>query len=129
VGNFTIRVMRQRHSGGSIGFRVEDRFAYITDTDPDENHVSFLRGVQVAFMDAMYDSDDYKAAANQPGHKADHGSHLGVSSIAKQSGVSRLGLIHINPSYSESRCQAMIAESVRIFPSTFVPDEGSPIII
>lgn len=129
VDDFTIHTLRQQHPGGSVGYRVDDRFAYVTDTDPDDNHVKFLKGVPVALIDAMYDSNEYQAVTGGGGGKADHGSNLGVASVAKEAGVSQLGLIHINPSYSEAQCRTMVDESKEILSSTFIPDDGVPIII
>jgi len=128
VDDFTIHVIQQDHPGGSVGFRVDDQFAYVTDTDPDENHVAFLKDVPLALIDAMFDSDDHKAAAISKG-KADHGSNLGVAAIAQRAGVGRLGLIHINPSYSKEHCEDLVAESRAIFPTTFIPEDGVPIMI
>jgi ribonuclease BN (tRNA processing enzyme) len=47
-----------------------------------------------------------------------------VASVAKKAGVSRLGLIHINPSYDERRCEAMLDASRRILTNTIIPVEG-----
>lgn len=129
VGDFTVRLLKQRHTGGSVGFRLDDCFAYITDTDPDELHVPFLSGVDLVFMDAMYDAAEYRATGGTATSKLDHGSNLGVATIAKEAGVARLGLIHINPSYSEQRCNAMVKESKSILPSTTIPNEGVPISV
>jgi ribonuclease BN (tRNA processing enzyme) len=127
IGEFSVRVLRQRHSGGSAGFRVDDRFAYVTDTDPGERHVAFLNGVEVAFMDAFYDSAEYAAAGGAPGERLDHGSNAGVAAVAREAGVGTLGLVHINPSYDAERCQAMLEESRTIFAPTLMPEDGMSI--
>ena len=128
IGEFSVHVLRQRHSGGSAGFRVDDCFAYVTDTDADERHVPFLDGVEVAFMDAFYDSDEYAATGGTPGERLDHGSNAGVAAAARQAGVKTLGLIHINPSYDAERCQAMLEESRTIFAPTLMPEDGVELV-
>jgi ribonuclease BN (tRNA processing enzyme) len=127
IGAFSVRLIRQRHSGGSVGFRVDDCFAYVTDTDADERHVSFLSGVDVAFMDAFYDTAEYRASGGTSTDKLDHGSNASVAAVAKEAGVRALGLIHINPSYTDERCSAMLEASRTIFPHTIMPEDGVPI--
>jgi ribonuclease BN (tRNA processing enzyme) len=127
IGDFSLRLMRQRHSGGSVGFRVDDCFAYVTDTDADERHVPFLSGAEIAFMDAFYDTAEYRASGGGAGQRLDHGSNESAAALAKEAGVGTLGLVHINPSYDEHRCSAMLAESRAIFPSTVLPEDGAPI--
>jgi ribonuclease BN (tRNA processing enzyme) len=127
IGEFAVRVVRQRHAGGSAGFRVDDCFAYVTDTDADERHIPFLSGVEIAFIDAFYDSAEYHASGGGPNTRLDHGSGAGVAKIAQESGARTLGLIHINPSYDEQRCVAMLEESRTLFPSTVMPEDGVPI--
>jgi ribonuclease BN (tRNA processing enzyme) len=129
IGEFSVRVLRQHHSGGSAGFRVDDCFAYTTDTDADERHVAFLSGVQVAFMDAFYDAADYQASGGTATKRLDHGCDTGVAEIAQQARVETLALIHINPSYSEARCSAMVDHARSVFPSAVMPEDGVAIEI
>jgi ribonuclease BN (tRNA processing enzyme) len=127
IGDFTVRLIRQRHSGGSVGFRVDDCFGYVTDTDAEDRHVAFLSGVEIAFMDAFYDSAEYRSAGGGARQRLDHGSNATVAAVAKEAGVGTLGLVHINPSYDDARCQVMLEESRMIFPSTLIPEDGAPI--
>jgi ribonuclease Z len=127
IGDFHVRLLRQRHSGGSVGFRVDDCFAYVTDTDADERHVPFVERVQIAFMDAFYDAAEYGASGGTSEHRLDHGSNASVAAVAHEAGVGTLGLVHINPTYDEHRCGAMLEESREIFPATVMPEDGVPI--
>ena len=50
-----------------------------------------------------------------------------AAEVAKEAGVGSVGLIHINPSYDEPRCSAMLEESRTVFASTVMPEDGVPI--
>lgn len=127
IGEFSVRLIGQRHTGGSVGFRVDDCFAYVTDTDAEARHIPFLGGVRLAFMDAFYDTEEYRACGGTATQPLDHGSNTSVAAVAKRASVGTLGLVHLNPSYGEARCTAMLDESRAIFESTVIPEEGLPI--
>jgi ribonuclease BN (tRNA processing enzyme) len=129
IDDITVRVLRQEHAGGSIGFRVDDCFAYITDTDPGDRHVPFLANVGLALIDAFYDTTEYRIVRGDTDGKLDHGSNLGAALTAKEAGVQKLGLIHINPSYTAQRCETMLEESRSVVPSTMLPADGVPISV
>ena len=127
IGEFEIAVMPQLHSGGSLGFRVDNRFAYITDVDPGEPHIEFMKDVKLAFVDTMYDIDSYKNATENFTKKADHGYSEGVAALAKKSEIERLGLIHINPGFGIKETTNLHSEAKQLFENTFVPSEGKVI--
>lgn len=121
IGQLKVRTIAQNHGEcGSVGFRIGDAFAYVTDVDAGTQQVEFLRGVKLALLDAMYDDSDYKALASP-----DHGSSRTVAQVAAQANVSQLGLIHINPSYDPSRCALLLEQAREVFPSACIPDDGS----
>lgn len=129
IGGLHIRTLPQRHSGGSVGYRVESAFAYITDvdtTDSDE-HVQFLKGVDLAFIDAMYDEATYMQQTSNKATRADHGYANGVASIAARAGVGRLGLVHISPEYDEQRVDSMAEQAKKLFSGTFIPKDGEEV--
>jgi ribonuclease BN (tRNA processing enzyme) len=85
------------HQGGSIGFRLDwpgHSMAYVTDTTaaPDAPYLKELRGVDL-LVHECYFSDDQAAWAEKTGH-----SHTSaVAQAARQAGVGRLVLVHLNP--------------------------------
>ena len=126
IGNLTMSCIRQDHAGGSVGFRLGDAFAYITDTDSTDSqmHVDFLRGVDLALVDAMYDQQTYQELTSPTEPRADHGYSAGVAHLAKAAGVNRVGLVHISPDYDEARTQKLLGEAVQAFSECFLPIEG-----
>lgn len=120
----SIRVLGQVHSGGSVGFRME-RFAYITDTDPDGRHVEFTRGCDLVLMDTMHDQSDCKTMGIDDDKRGDHGNSFRNALVARDASISRLGLIHIDPLYEPQRVDGLLAEARQVFPQAFLPIEGT----
>jgi len=85
------------HKGGSRGFRFDwpDRsLAYVTDTtaDPQAPYVAHLEGVDLLVHECY--ADDQRAEwARSVGHS--HAS--AVAQVARQAGVKRLVLVHLDP--------------------------------
>jgi len=85
------------HQGGSVGFRLDwpDRsMAYVTDTTAaaDAPYVEKIAGVDLLLHECYY-GDDEADWAKQTGHS----STTPVAQVARQAGVGRLVLVHINP--------------------------------
>lgn len=119
VGPLTIGLLQQSHGDvGSVGFRVDDLLAYVTDTNAGLEHVEFLSSVRVALIDAMYDDHEYKQLTSP-----DHASSRTAASVAAKASVGRLGLIHINPSYDLRRRRGLLREGTSVFEPTFVPSD------
>jgi ribonuclease Z len=83
------------HPGGSTGFRIDwpDRsLAYITDTTAPGDYLEFVRGVDLLIHECYF-QDDMQDWAARTGH-----SHTSaVAQLAKDAGVTRLFLVHIDP--------------------------------
>jgi len=87
------------HPGGSIAYRVDADFphkpcsmAYITDTTVDGSYFDFIQGVDL-LLHECYFSDERAHLAELTGHS--HASQ--VAHLAKQAGVGRLILMHVDP--------------------------------
>jgi ribonuclease BN (tRNA processing enzyme) len=122
----TVTFLPQVHSGGSIGVRVGERFAYVTDTDPagSDGHVSFATGVGLLVVDTMYDNDHYerlKAASDSP---LDHGGPRGNAGLAKAIGADEMWMVHVSPDYGADRVRAMEEDARAIFSGSRVPADG-----
>jgi ribonuclease BN (tRNA processing enzyme) len=122
IDGLQVETLAQRHSGGSVGFRLGE-LAYITDTDPGNEHEPFLKGVRLLFADTMYDEEDYRAEVDKKG-SAEHGHSKGNAKLAVAIGARRLALVHLNPRYTHERIDALLADAREIFPDSFIPDEG-----
>jgi ribonuclease Z len=85
----------QQHKGGSLGYRFTwpgRSLAYITDTPARPDEVEFFRGVDV-LVHECYFPDAMKERAELTNH-----SYAGaVAAAARDAGVGRLYLVHVNP--------------------------------
>jgi ribonuclease BN (tRNA processing enzyme) len=77
------------HAEPTLALRIGDTLTYCTDTAPDPENVGFAAGSRVLLHDAWY------AQASSDDHNHSAGGDAGR--IAREAGVERLVLIHINP--------------------------------
>lgn len=124
MANSTISVLPQRHHGGSVGLRI-GKFAYITDTEPEDKHSRFISGCDLVFVDTMHDRHDYQSLNLKNNQRAEHGWSIGNGELAFQSGIKQLGLIHIDPFYNDSRIRNLLSEAKEKFPNVIIPQEGT----
>jgi ribonuclease Z len=108
------------HPSGSNGFRLDcgDRsMAYITDTTVDGTYTEFIRGVDLLIHECQF-GDDMAEWAEKTGH-----SHTTpVAELARDAGVGRLVLVHIDPQKTED--DPIGIETARaIFPHTIVAED------
>jgi ribonuclease Z len=111
-----------RHPGGSIAYRIDwaDRsLAYVTDTtaEADAAYIDFIRGVDV-LVHEYYFPDGWEAQAELTGHSC----ATPVATVAKEAGVGRLILVHLNP-LSESDDPIGIVAARAVFPATVLAED------
>jgi ribonuclease BN (tRNA processing enzyme) len=94
LDGLAIRTRRQSHPGGSVGLRLGDRLAYVTDTTADPATASFAQGVAWLLHEVWV--DDRQAAAG-PHLIAGHAAAGAVARIAAQGRVGRLAPVHHHP--------------------------------
>lgn len=108
------------HPGGSTGFRIdwpECSLAYITDTVAPGDYIEFIRGVDLLIHECYF-PDEMAEWALKTGH-----SHTTpVAQVAKDAGVGRLALVHIDPQRADDDpIDLDVARS--IFPETFIAED------
>ena len=81
--------VQSRHSEPTLALRIGDALTYCTDTAPDPENVGFAAGSHVLLHDAWY--------AETTSADANHSAGGDAGRIAREAGVDRLVLIHINP--------------------------------
>lgn len=122
IGSLRLTVRRQRHPGGSVGVRLGDALAYVTDTVIDAATADFVRGVRLLLHEVWLTEEE--AATNDPA--ASGHSHAGaVADLARAAGVARLWIVHHHPRRTSSELAQMAAEmSARAGLRVEVPVEG-----
>ncbi|MFO0946607.1 MAG: MBL fold metallo-hydrolase [Planctomycetota bacterium] len=125
IGTWMVRSRRQRHPGGSLGFRLDGptgSIAYITDTtaEPDDDEaVAFLREVDLLFHECYF-PDELEMLARSSGHS----TASGVGKIARAAQVGRLMLIHPNPLASVADLQTLEGRVREYFPDAALARDG-----
>jgi ribonuclease BN (tRNA processing enzyme) len=98
------------HAEPTLALRIGDSLTYCTDTAPDPGNVGFAAGSRVLLHDAWY----AQASSDDGNHSA--GGDAGR--IAREAGVERLVLIHINP--LQEADEALAASAAEEFPGAEV---------
>jgi ribonuclease Z len=119
-GGLITWVMLQ-HPGGSVGYRIDldsaKSLAYITDTFADGSYQNLIRGVDVLIHECYF--PDSKSNWCEPtGHS--HTSQ--VAQLARDAGVGRLYLTHIDPR-SPGDDPIGLDAARRIFPETWLAED------
>lgn len=120
--DLTVRMRAQRHAGGSLGFRVDDKLAFLTDTVYEEESAGFARGVSLLVHEAwsLGRDDPPELAAGLSSHT----SALNAARVARDAGVGELLLSHLSPLADESYYAEMLAAARTIFPATSLCEDG-----
>ncbi len=117
-----VRIRRQSHPGGSLAFRLDDSFAFLTDTVYDEASTDFARGVRLLVHEAWIrgegDPDDLTAGL------AAHTSAEAAARVARDAGVQELLLSHLTPLRGPAYHEAMLLRAREIFPRTYLCADG-----
>ncbi len=101
IAGMTIRLRRQDHPGGSVGVRLGDALAYVTDTAADPQTVELARGVDL-LMHEVWKTDAERADGS--GH-----APVGrVAALARAAGVRRLMPVHHFPGRSEEQLREIV---------------------
>jgi ribonuclease BN (tRNA processing enzyme) len=99
LGPFMVRGRPQRlHSDPTLALRVNDFLTYCTDTSYDVGNGAFAHGCEILIHEAWYTTGTTHDIAN-------HSSGAQAATVARDAGVDRLVLIHINPAVDEAELE------------------------
>jgi phosphoribosyl 1,2-cyclic phosphodiesterase len=131
IGEVTVRALQLNHPGGSTGFRLErdgcvvvyvpdnEPVSYLAENstvagasdgrDPNQALIDFVRGADVAIMDAQYDAAEY------PSHVGwGHGCVDDVVRIAAAGQVQQLALFHHDPNHDDQWMDSMVQNAEQL---------------
>jgi ribonuclease Z len=109
-----------QHPGGAVGFKLmwPDRsLAYITDTTVDSAYKEFVRGVDVLIHECYF-PDELADWAEKTGHS----NTTPVAELARDAGVGRLLLVHVDPSRPDDD-PIELDKARAIFPATELAED------
>ena len=118
----TVSAREQTHAGGSLGFRVGDALAFLTDTAYDTGAVSFVRGVQVLVHEA-WAREEHGAEETRSALKG-HTSAEDAARIARDAGAGELLLSHLPPLRDDAYYEEMLERARAIHPRTALCEDG-----
>lgn len=104
INGHTIRVWPQRHPGGSIGIRIDDELAYVTDTIVMMENAGHVRGVNLLLHELWLNAED--AAANEAENNR-HACFGPVRDFIKAARPRRFMPVHLYPHYSDQQLADM----------------------
>jgi ribonuclease BN (tRNA processing enzyme) len=119
IGGIDVRLRRQEHPGGSVGLRLGDAMAYVTDTVADRASAELAAGVDLLLHEVWFESGGRAAATG-------HSAADDVARIAVEAGVRRLMPVHHHPRSSPADLERLAEELGRLAPGIEVvlPEEG-----
>lgn len=94
IGPLRIRARAQKHPGGSVGLRLGDELAYITDTILDLKTIPFVRGVGTLLHEVWLSDEE---AEREDAGRAGHSAAGPVGDLARAAEVGRLLPVHHHP--------------------------------
>jgi len=106
IGGLRLRLRRQKHPGGSVGVRVGDTLAYVTDSVIDPATVDFVRGVKLLLHEVWLTAEEAAETDPAPTGHSDAGA---VAELAHAAGVGRLWVVHHHPRRSAADLAHMAA--------------------
>ncbi len=124
-GGGVVRWFPLKHPGGAVGYRIDwpqRSLAYVTNVTAarDASYIAEIRNVNLLVHECFF-PDGWEERAAFTGHSC----LTPVAQLARQAGVGRLVLVHINPLAREPEPFHSGIESVReIFPETQVGQDG-----
>lgn len=104
IAGHRVRVWPQRHPGGSVGLRIDDALAYVTDTVVMMEHVARAQGVDLLLHELWLNDED---AGGQAEENQRHACFGPVSEFIKAARPRRFMPVHLYPHYRDEQIAAM----------------------
>jgi ribonuclease Z len=121
IGGYRLEARWQRHPGRSLGYRLGDLLAFVTDSSSDAGTVEFVQGVRLLVHEASWSetSKGGRARAALTGHSTAEQA----ATIARDAQVGELLLSHLPPS-EDGYLNELLAEARAMFPRTELCFDG-----
>lgn len=136
INKHCLESIQQPHSDPSLGFKIDNTLAYITDTRCNEETAAFIQETRVVLHEVWFDTQDFNQLSlehkiSPAGHNplAEHSDIDSVTRMIADASVEFLIPIHLNPTYSEERLAAMVAHAGQSFTNTLLPEDGKTLFL
>jgi ribonuclease BN (tRNA processing enzyme) len=104
VDGFEMRFRTQKHWCKSMGIRLGDEIAYITDTVPDDGTTDLVRGVKLLLHEVWMTDDELET--DEIGRR-EHSNASAVARIGMEADVGRIMMIHHRPERTTEEIEEM----------------------
>ncbi|NOY08059.1 MAG: ribonuclease Z [Spirochaetes bacterium] len=98
--------------------RMGRKFSFVTDTSPVPSIVGNVKNSDLLICEGMFSEELTESARDKK-----HLTAVQAASIARDSDVGKLGLIHYSPRYTERDLKVLLSEAQSIFPKSFLTRE------
>jgi len=105
IDDLKVRVRGQKHPGGSVGVRIGDALAYVTDSILDLQTIDFVHGVRNLLHEVWLDDEE---ASRTDVNASGHSSATPVAELARQARVGRLLPVHHHPRRTAAELESMV---------------------
>jgi ribonuclease BN (tRNA processing enzyme) len=122
IGTLSIQLQAQNHPGGSMGIRIGNSLAYVTDTPVLQTTETFVRGVKLLLhetwlTDAEAETDEVECSR--------HSTVSAVTQLSKRAKVANVMPIHHHPRRSEAEIREIARDmEAQAGIHVFAPEEG-----
>ncbi len=126
LGGLPVQVRGQSHPGGSMGVRLGDGIAYLTDTSVDFSGLPLAMGVKVLLHEVWWTDEEAEAEGRTAGHSA----LSAVATFARDARAGRLLVVHHHPKRTQEEIEAIAERAAAIagIPVS-APEEGVPLTV
>ncbi len=138
IAGVEVNTLLQSHSDPTIGYRIDDHLAYITDTACSSDTIDFVHGANILLHETWFDTLEYNALISKNGGSItedvsialrSHANIDWVMQVANRAQINTLFLIHLNPSYNDERIHQMLAYAKTSFGETYLAIDGTTLSI
>jgi len=107
IAGHRVQIWSQKHPGGSVGIRIDDDIAYVTDTVVMPENVEQVRGVSMLLHELWLNDAD---ASTQEKESNRHACFGPVAEFIKSAAPKRMMPVHLYPHYSDAQLELMTHE-------------------
>ena len=132
IAGTQVRARKQIHADASAAWRVDDLIVFATDTAADLGTAVFAEDVRLLVHEAWIDGiEEEDPATEQIAREAylAHTSARQAAGLAKDAHAGRLVLCHLSPVRSPEYHRQMLASARRIFPDTYIMEDGESLAL
>ncbi|MBI3955538.1 hypothetical protein HY338_03770 [Candidatus Gottesmanbacteria bacterium] len=122
IGDYQVAVRRQYHNGaGSLAFKFSFGLAYVTDSEPTQESVEFVRDVPLLLHEHYLSGEEILDNTNaklEDHFLGKHTTSIGAAMIAKEAKAGKLCLLHHYPFYNAKQLVKQREFARKIFEET-----------